>query len=109
MPNYCDKHIYFTQEQVNRINAVINNKKGEFSPMVCKLVDMALENLEVIKRLEKIQKDLDIIVKKVNVNLSLEKQLYSDLKFDIDNITDPNKSESLNIFFKKQKGTYIDD
>ena len=30
-------------------------------------------------------------------------------KFDIDNITDPNKSESLNIFFKKQKGTYIDD
>lgn len=109
MPNYCDKHIYFTQEQVNRINAVINNKKGEFSPMVCKLVDMALENLEVIKRLEKMQKDLDIIVKKVNVNLSLEKQLYSDLKFDIDNITDPNKSESLNMFFKKQKGTYIDD
>lgn len=109
MPNYCDKHIYFTQEQVNRINEVINNKKGEFSPTVCKLVDMALENLEVIKRLEKMQKDLDIIVKKVNVNLSLEKQLYSDLKFDIDNITDPNKSESLNMFFKKQKGTYIDD
>lgn len=109
MPNYCDKHIYFTKEQVNRINAVINNKKGEFSPMVCKLVDMALDNIEVMKRLEIIEKELQTIIKKVNIGVSLEKQLYSDLKFDVDNITDPNKSESLNMFFKKQKGTFIDD
>lgn len=109
MINYCDKHIYFSQEQVDKINAVINNRKGEFSPMVCKLVDMALENLEVIKRLEMIEKELETIIKKVNTGLSLEKQLYSDLKFDVDNITDPNKSESLNQFFKKHKGTFIDD
>lgn len=109
MPSYCDKHIYFSKEQVKRINEIINNKRGDFSPMVCKLVDMALENIEVIKRLDKLQNDIDSIGKKINITLSLEKQIYSDLKFDIDNMTDPNKSETLNMFFKKQKGTKLDD
>ena len=109
MPNYCDKHIYFSNEQVKKINGLINNKRGDFSPMVCKLVDMALENIEVINRLDKMQNDINYIAKKVNINLLLNKQLYSDLKFDIDNMTDPSKSETLNMFFKKQKGTKLDD
>lgn len=102
-----DKHIYFSNEEVARIEDYRKKNKLTFSSSVCKLVDIALNNIELLDRIDKLQKDISYSIMKQNTTFSLVKQLYSDLQFE--NITDPNKSKSVNEFMKKLKGNKFID
>lgn len=102
-----DKHIYFPVEEYNKILEYSKNSKMSYSSAVCKLCEIALNNIEVLDRLDKIQKDVSYSIRKENMTFSLVKQLYSDLDFE--NITDPNKSKSVNEFMKKFKGDKFND
>ena len=102
-----DKHIYFTADEVNRINEYHKNNKIQFSTAVCRLVDMALDNIDLIERLNKMQNDLSYLISNNRHVFLLLQQLYSDLDFE--NITDPKKSKSVNEFMKKIKGNNFND
>jgi len=102
-----DKHIYFPTDEYVRILEYSNNSKISYSSAVCKLCEIALNNIEVLDRLDKIQKDISYSIRKENITFALVKQLYSDLDFE--NITDPNKSKSINEFMKKYKGDKFND
>jgi len=102
-----DKHIYFPVDEYARILEYSNNSKLSYSSAVCKLCDIALNNIEVLDRLDKIQKVISYSIRKENMTFALVKQLYSDLDFE--NITDPNKSKSINEFMKKYKGDKFND
>lgn len=102
-----DRHIYFPIDEHNRILEYCKNNKLSYSNAVCRLCDIALVNIEVIERLDKLQKDVSYSINKEKTIFSLLKQLYSDLDFE--NITDPNKSKSVNEFMKKLKGDKFND
>lgn len=102
-----DKHIYFPIDEHNRILEYCSNNKLSYSNAVCRLCDIALVNIEVIERLDRLQKDVSYSINKEKTIFSLLKQLYSDLDFE--NITDPNKSKSVNEFMKKLKGDKFND
>lgn len=102
-----DRHIYFPIDEHNRILEYCSNNKQSYSNAVCRLCDIALVNIEVIERLDKLQKDVSYSINKEKTIFSLLKQLYSDLDFE--NITDPNKSKSVNEFMKKLKGDKFND
>lgn len=102
-----DKHIYFSIDEHNKILEYCKDNKLSYSNAVCRLCDIALINIEVIDRLDKLQKDISYSIIKEKTIFSLLKQLYSDLDFE--NITDPNKSKSVNEFMKKLKGDKFND
>lgn len=102
-----DKHIYFSHEENARILDYCSKNKLPFSRAVCRLVDIALDNIEILDRLDKLQNDISYSIRKENMTFALLKQLYSDLDFE--NVTDPNKSKSVNEFMKKFKGDKFND
>ena len=102
-----DKHIYFTKGEVNRIDEYCEARNLKFSPAVCGLIDFSLNNIDLIERLEKFQKDLSYLISNNRYIFLLLQQLYSDLEFE--NITDPKKSKSVNEFMKKIKGSNFND
>lgn len=103
-----DKHIYFnSKELIQKIENYRNINQITFSDAVCNLLDVALDNLEVLKKITSLEKNIDYLIKKQNITNALLKQFYSD--FDVENITDPNKSEALKIFFSKLNGRGFDD
>ena len=102
-----DKHIYFSEEEVNRIKKYCSENHVTFSKAVCRLTDIALDNVEVMERLDKIQKDLSYSIMKQNFTFALLKQIYSDLDFE--NITDPKDSKSVIEFMRKLKKNKFND
>lgn len=102
-----DRHIYFPSEDYDRIldYSIKNNYK--ISTAVCRLVKIALDNIDVMDRLDKLQNDVTYSIKEQHIIFSLLKQLYSDLEFE--NITDPNTSKSVIEFMKKIRGNKIND
>jgi hypothetical protein len=103
-----DKHIYFpNKELVQKVENYRTINQINFSDAVCNLVEIALDNVEVLKTLNTINKNIDYLSKRQNYTYSLLKQFYSD--FDTENITDPKKSKSLNEFLNKLNGRDIND
>lgn len=102
-----DKHIYFSYEENARILDYCSKNKLSFSKAVCRLVDIALDNIEILDRLDNMQSDIISSIKEQKIIFALLKQLYSDLDFE--NITDPKKSKSVNEFMKKLKGDKFND
>lgn len=97
-----DKHIYFTSDEVLRINEYCKKNKLTFSKGVCKLTDISLDGIDILLRLDKLEKEIDNITRILGIVLALEKQIYSDMAFE--NLSDPKNSIALNQFFKKMKG-----
>lgn len=102
-----DKHIYFSDEEVKRINDYSNKNKITFTKATCRLIDIALDNIEVMERLDTLQKNMEYLTSNTKFIFLLLQQLYSDLDFE--NITDPKKSKSVIEFMKKLKGYNFDD
>lgn len=102
-----DKHIYFTADETDRINNYRKKNNIQFSTAVCRLTDLALDNIDVIERLEILQNDLSYLISNNRYVFLLLQQLYSDLDFE--NITDPKKSKSVIEFMKKIKGSSFND
>lgn len=102
-----DKHIYFTNEEYARILDYKEKNKLSFSEAVCLLSISALNNNDILDRINFLESRLDYLIKKINIIYSLEKQIYSDMNFD--NLTDPRKSKALIEFNKKIRNTNIND
>ncbi|HCJ32648.1 MAG TPA: hypothetical protein DHV70_07190 [Firmicutes bacterium] len=102
-----DKHIYFTNEEYARILDYKEKNKLSFSEAVCFLSISALNNNDILDRINFLESRLDYLIKKINIIYSLEKQIYSDMNFD--NLTDPRKSKALIEFNKKIRNTNIND
>lgn len=102
-----DKHIYFSANEVLKLEEYCKKNKLPLSKAVCKLVNLSLDNIEVLGRIDKLQKDISHSIEKQNIIFSLLKQLYSDLDFE--NITDPKKSKAVNEFMNKIKGNKYND
>lgn len=102
-----DKHIYFTNEEYARIVDYKNKNKLSFSEAVCYLSVSALNDDDVIERINELELSLSYVIKKLKYISSLTEQIYSDMDFD--NLTDPKKSNSLNEFHKRIRNNYIDD
>ena len=102
-----DKHIYFTNEEYARILDYKEKNKLSFSEAVCFLSISALNNNDILDRINFLESRLDYLIKKLNIIYSLEEQIYSDMNFD--NLTDPKKSKPLIEFNKKLRNTNIND
>lgn len=102
-----DKHIYFTNEEYARILDYKEKNKLSFSEAVCFLSISALNNNDILDRINFLESRLDYLIKKINIIYSLEEQIYSDMNFD--NLTDPKKSKPLIEFNKKLRNTNIND
>lgn len=102
-----DKHIYFSTEEILKIEEYCKKNKLSFSKAVCKLVDISIDGINIDNKLTKIENNLNNLTRILNIVLSLEKQIYSDMNFE--NITNPNKSKQLDMFFKKLKGINYSD
>lgn len=102
-----DKHIYFTNEEYARILDYKEKNKLSFSEAVCFLSISALNNNDILDRINFLESRLDYLIKKINIIYSLEEQIYSDMNFD--NLTDPRKSKALIEFNKKIRNTNIND
>ena len=102
-----DKHIYFTKDEYDRILNYAEKNKLSYSRAVCSLSINALNGSEVLDRINKMESNLNYIIKKLKYISSLEEQIYSDMDFD--NLTDPRKSKPLKEFNKKMGSDYIND
>lgn len=102
-----DKHIYFTNEEYARILDYKEKNKLSFSEAVCFLSISALNNNDILDRINFLESRLDYLIKKINIIYSLEEQIYSDMNFD--NLTDPRESKALIEFNKKIRNTNIND
>ena len=102
-----DKHVYLTSEEYGRILDYQNKNGLSFTDAVCLLCKSALSSDEILDRIDKLESNLNYIVKKLVYIVSLCEQIYSDMDFD--NITDPKKSKALKEFQKKVRNKYIDD
>ena len=102
-----DKHIYFTNEEYARILDYKEKNKLSFSEAVCFLSISALNNNDILDRINFLESRLDYLIKKINIIYSLEEQIYSDMNFD--NLTDPKKSKPLIEFNTKLRNTNIND
>ena len=102
-----DKHIYFTNEEYLKIKSYADKNNMSFSRAVCELCINALNGTDALDRLSTIERNIEYIIKKQKIILSLEEQIYSDMDFD--NITDPKQSKPLNEFNKKIRNNYIND
>lgn len=102
-----DKHIYFTNEEYARILDYKEKNKLSFSEAVCFLSISALNNNDILDRINFLESRLNYLIKKINIIYSLEEQIYSDMNFD--NLTDPKKSKPLIEFNKKLRNTNIND
>lgn len=102
-----DKHIYFTNEEYNRIKEYALNNSLSFTKAVCELCVFALNGTEILDRINKLEKSIEYIIKKQQVLHLLEEQIYSDMDFE--NVSDPKKSKSLNEFNKRIRNNFIND
>lgn len=103
-----DKHIYFSnKELIQKIENYRTIHQITFSDAVCNLVDIALDNVEILRELSTLKKNIDYLTKRQNYTFALLKQFYSD--FDTENITNPKQSKALNEFLSKLNGRDIND
>ena len=102
-----DRHIYFTNEEYARILDYKEKNKLSFSETVCFLSISALNGNDILDRINKLESNLNYVIKKLKYISSLEEQIYSDMNFD--NLTDPKKSKPLIEFNKKLRNTNIND
>lgn len=94
-----DKHIYFTKEEYLRIKDYASNNSLPYSKAVCELCVFALNSNEVIDKINKLNKNLEYLIRKQKISHALIEQIYSDMDFD--NLTNPKKSKPLNEFNKR--------
>lgn len=102
-----DKHIYFTNEEYKRIKEYSKVNHLSFSRAVCNLSINALNGIDTLDRLSKIDESINHVIKKQKVIYALEEQIYSDMAFD--NITDTSKSGALKEFNKKIRNSNINE
>lgn len=102
-----DKHIYFSNEEYARIKDYANNNNISFSKAVCNLCISALNGNDILDRINKLDKNIEYIIKKQQVIHLLEEQIYSDMDFE--NVSDPKKSKPLNEFNKRIRNNFIND
>ncbi len=102
-----DKHIYFSNEEYARIKDYASRNNISFSKAVCNLCTSALNGNDVLDRINKLDKNIEYIIKKQQVIHSLEEQIYSDMDFE--NVSDPKKSKPLNEFNKRIRNNFIND
>ena len=101
-----DKHIYIDEDQNNQVLEYAKMFGIGYSEMMCKMVDDYARNRLQSEKLTKIENELSLLHKLVNLNYNLLEQLYSDL--NLSNITNPNNSYALKEFKKKMVDRRLD-
>jgi len=104
-----DKHIYFTKDEYERILEYSKVNNLSFSKSVCNLSINALNGINTLDRLSSQDQMLKHIMNLLKINYSLVEQIYSDLNFDYDNITNPKDSVALKEFNKKIRNNKFND
>ena len=102
-----DKHIYFSLEEYNTIKNYALNNKLSCSKAVCNLSKAALNKTNIVDRIDKLEKNIEYLIKKQQIILLLEEQIYSDMDFD--NTTNPKNSKCLKEFNKKIRDKMMND
>ena len=102
-----DKHVYFTPDQIKKIEEYSSKSGTGFSTTVSNMIDRIYEFDTLNEKLSKLQNDMVFLIKKNITLYKLLEQLYSDLDFT--NITDVNKSDALKQFNRLlRRGRLID-
>ena len=102
-----NRHICIPEELHEKVLAYKKENNTSYSKEICNMIEEAISNRMKQEQLNKIDKDITYILKKVNINYELCKQMYSDL--NLTNITDPKKSYAVNEFVRKVKVSRLDD
>ena len=102
-----DKHVYFTSDQIKKVEEYASKGGIGFSTAVTNIIDRVYEFDILNEKLNKLQNDISFLIKKTIIEYKLLEQLYSDLDFT--NITDVNKSDALKQFNRLlRRGRLID-
>lgn len=102
-----DKHVYFTSDQIKKVEEYASKVGIGFSTAVTNIIDRVYEFDILNEKLNKLQNDISFLIKKTIIEYKLLEQLYSDLDFT--NITDVNKSDALKQFNRLlRRGRLID-
>lgn len=102
-----DRHFTIPEELHQKVLTYAKENHNSYSEEICLMIEEAISNRIKQEQLNKIQKDINYMVKKINLIYELQKQMYSDL--NLTNITDPKKSYAINEFLRKVKISRLDD
>ena len=102
-----DRHFTIPEELHNKVLAYTKQSNNSYSEEICMMIEEAISNRVKQEQLNKMQNDINYMIKKVNLIYELQKQVYSDL--NLTNITDPKKSYAVNEFLRKVKISRLDD
>lgn len=102
-----NRHITIPEELHDKVLTYKKENNTSYSEEICNMIEEAISNRVKQEQLNKMDKDILYILKKVNLTYELCKQMYSDL--NLTNITDPKKSYAVNEFVRKVKVSKLDD
>lgn len=91
----------------NQFQEYSNLKKISYSEAVSQLVSLRLNNMNLVKTIDRTNSLLDRINSKSCYNVALLEQIYSN--FEWDKITNPKESKALNKFKSKLSKYKLDD
>ena len=104
-----DRHLKIEEELYRKVLLLAKEEGLSFSSEVSVLITEALYNRLKQSQLDKIEKELVSIKKIILLLLELVKQMYSDFNISPNSITDPKKSIALSEFFRKLRGSKLDE
>lgn len=91
----------------DQIQEYSNLKKISYSESVSQLVSLELNNMNLVKTIDRTNSLLNRIYSKSCHNVAILEQIYSD--FEWDKITNPKESKALNKFKSKLSKYKLDD
>ena len=96
------KHIYFDNDTLNILDKYQRQNNISCSQAIRDLILIGINNINLDEIINELKKQYDKLINVSYLQLDLIKQLYSDL--EIQNITNPNKNNALQKFFKNRSG-----
>lgn len=96
------KHFTIDDNVLEIIDEYHKKNKLSYSKTLSELIIIANDSLRIRDSIHTIKEDVGRLKRNDYVILQLLKQLYSDL--EIDNSTNPNENNALQLFFNKLKG-----
>ena len=100
-------HVSIAYDIDDQIQEYSKLKKISYSEAVSQLVSLGLNNMNLVKTIDRTNSLLDRIYSKSCYIVALLEQIYSD--FEWDKITNPKESKALNKFKSKLSKYKLDD
>lgn len=96
------KHIYFDTDTLNILDKYQEQNNISCSQAIRDLILIGINNINLNEKIKEFKQQEEKLLNVNYLQLDLIKQLYSDL--EIQNITNPNKNNALQKFFKNRSG-----